>query len=188
MPMHRWMQSAAGGTSQRLKPAVAIVRSLSRNPAPAPDTVPALLIVVIVVSPCRPPLMGAPAIHNPVVLGATAEQFPHCCSAQFQDAPGSISAFENHKPQTPSTMPIAVPTSAKFGLPGNGFVSCTKHDSTSAAPRRNAIGTEAGTGVDRQKVDITQPRRLPDDRRRIIGFPYRAIRLLDQENDTGFAA
>src|SRR6185436_6068525 len=30
------MQSAAGGTSQRLKPAVAIVRSLSRRPG-APD-------------------------------------------------------------------------------------------------------------------------------------------------------
>src|SRR6478672_11844348 len=32
MPMHRWMHSAAGGTSQRLKPAVAIVRSRSRKP------------------------------------------------------------------------------------------------------------------------------------------------------------
>src|ERR1700712_2487304 len=134
MPMHRWMQSAAGGTSQRLKPAVAIVCSLSRNPAPAPDTVPALLNVVIIISPCSPPLMGASAVHNPVVLGAAADQLPHCCSAQFQDAPGSISAFENHKPQTPPTMPIAVPTSAKFGLPRNGFVSCTKHDSTSASP------------------------------------------------------
>src|ERR1700754_1149657 len=126
MPMHRWMQSAAGGTIQRLKPAVAIVRSLSRNPAPAPDTVPALLIVVIDVSPCSPPLMGSSAVYDPVALSAAAEQFPHCCSAQFQDAPGSISAFENHKPQTPPTMPIALGTSAKFGLPRNGFVSCKK--------------------------------------------------------------
>jgi hypothetical protein len=52
--MHKWMQSAAGGTSQRLKPAVAIVRSLSRNPAPAPGTLPALLIVVIAIFPCSP--------------------------------------------------------------------------------------------------------------------------------------
>src|SRR6202030_1114807 len=45
------MQSAAGGTSHRLKPAFAIVCSRSRIPAPAPGTVPALLIVVIQSSP-----------------------------------------------------------------------------------------------------------------------------------------
>src|SRR5690242_7881517 len=33
MPMQRWMQSAAGGTSQRLKPGLAIMRSRSRMPA-----------------------------------------------------------------------------------------------------------------------------------------------------------
>src|SRR5262249_45883860 len=32
MPMHRWMHSAAGGTSQRLKPAAAMMRSRSRMP------------------------------------------------------------------------------------------------------------------------------------------------------------
>src|ERR1700712_2944545 len=32
MPMHRWIASAAGGTSQRLKPGPAIVRSFDRNP------------------------------------------------------------------------------------------------------------------------------------------------------------
>src|SRR4030095_5135945 len=53
------MQSAAGGTSQRLKPAVAIVRSLSRNPVPAPGTLPALLIVVIAIFPCSPLLNWA---------------------------------------------------------------------------------------------------------------------------------
>src|ERR1700723_157404 len=45
------MQSAAGGTSQRLKPALAIVCSRSRIPAPAPDMAPALLSVVINSSP-----------------------------------------------------------------------------------------------------------------------------------------
>src|ERR1700744_5067050 len=42
IPRERWMQSAAGGTSQRLKPAAAIVRSLSRIPPPTPPMVPAL--------------------------------------------------------------------------------------------------------------------------------------------------
>lgn len=32
MPMHRWMASAAGGTSQRLKPGPAMMRSLSSKP------------------------------------------------------------------------------------------------------------------------------------------------------------
>src|SRR5215468_1916648 len=39
MPMQRWMQSAAGGTSQRLKPAVAMMRSRSRNPGADPTPV-----------------------------------------------------------------------------------------------------------------------------------------------------
>jgi hypothetical protein len=59
------MQSAAGGTSQRLKPAFAIVCSRSRIPIPPPDIVPAPLIVVIHSSPtaalaghvCRPRLL-----------------------------------------------------------------------------------------------------------------------------------
>src|ERR1700722_15881629 len=58
MPMHRWMQSAAGGTSQRLKPAFAIVCSRSRIPIPPLDTVPALLIVVITFSPMQHALAG----------------------------------------------------------------------------------------------------------------------------------
>jgi hypothetical protein len=32
MPMHRWMASAAGGMSQRLKPGAAMVRRLSSSP------------------------------------------------------------------------------------------------------------------------------------------------------------
>jgi hypothetical protein len=32
MPMHRWIASAAGGTSQRLKPGCAIVRSRESHP------------------------------------------------------------------------------------------------------------------------------------------------------------
>src|SRR3954453_24175852 len=111
------MQSAAGCTSQRLKPAVAIVRSLSRNPAPAPDTVPALLMVVIVVSPCRPPLAGPPAVQIPlfarrggVILALLLRTIP--------DAPGSISAFENYKPQTPPAMPIGFQLRRNLACPG----------------------------------------------------------------------
>src|SRR5215467_5630304 len=45
--MHRWMQRAAGGTSQRLKPALAMMRSRSRSPAGAPTRLPARSIVVM---------------------------------------------------------------------------------------------------------------------------------------------
>ena len=39
--MQRWMQSAAGGTSQRLNPAAAMMRSRSRMPIelPVPENV-----------------------------------------------------------------------------------------------------------------------------------------------------
>src|SRR4051794_9581403 len=60
MPMQRWMHSAAGGTSQRLKPAVAMVRSRSRKPAPAPESVPALSIEAIHSSPKATLLSGPP--------------------------------------------------------------------------------------------------------------------------------
>src|ERR1700733_1974928 len=46
MPMHKWMQSAAGGTSQRLNPALAIVRSRSRSRPAGPMRLPACSIVV----------------------------------------------------------------------------------------------------------------------------------------------
>jgi len=36
MPMQRWIASAAGGTSQRLKRGPAMVRSLAKNPGLAP--------------------------------------------------------------------------------------------------------------------------------------------------------
>src|SRR5258708_4614758 len=84
MPMHRWMHSAAGGTSQRLKPAVAIVLSLSRIPAPAPDTVPALLIVVIETLPCSRPSRNVLAVFDPVSV------LPHRCSVLL---PRTISRY-----------------------------------------------------------------------------------------------
>ena len=50
MPMHRWMANAAGGTSQRLKPGLAMMRSLDKNAGCA--TMPlSLTCVFIIISP-----------------------------------------------------------------------------------------------------------------------------------------
>src|SRR6266852_3185985 len=102
MPIHRWMHSAAGGTSQRLKPAIAIVRSLSRIPPPPPGMVPALLIVVIEFS-LQPPVPGMSAVYDPVVPLCSAAAVPH----NFRDAPGSLSAFENSYTGLQTVMPAA---------------------------------------------------------------------------------
>src|SRR5580658_3373024 len=48
MPMHRWMHSAAGGTSQRLNPAFATVRSRSSRPAPPPPALPRVPSIVAI--------------------------------------------------------------------------------------------------------------------------------------------
>ena len=39
MPMQRWMHSAAGGTSQRLKPGLAMIRSRERSAGEASPAV-----------------------------------------------------------------------------------------------------------------------------------------------------
>src|ERR1700710_1202549 len=67
MPLHRWMHSAAGGTSQRLKPAVAIVCSLSRIPNPPPVIVPAPAYVLILSSPAAA-LSRQVCLYDPVIL------------------------------------------------------------------------------------------------------------------------
>ena len=46
MPMQRWIASAAGGTSQRLNPAVATIRSRSNTPKDGPDTAPVALMLI----------------------------------------------------------------------------------------------------------------------------------------------
>jgi hypothetical protein len=97
--MHKWMQSAAGGTSQRLKPAVAIVRSLSRNPAPAPGTLPALLIVVIAIFPCSPLLKRVFfAVLDPIVVSYAAEPAPILLFHAIPECARSTSALEKPKP------------------------------------------------------------------------------------------
>src|ERR1700743_1621460 len=89
------MQSAAGGIIQRLKPADAIVRSLSMNAAPAPDIGPLILVI-------RPslqlPLLGVSAVYNPV-LSPSPQAAPHIAAPHhLRHAPGSLSAFENLTP------------------------------------------------------------------------------------------
>src|SRR5882757_5638631 len=148
------MQSAAGGTSQRLKPAVAIVRSLSRNPAPAPDAVPALLIVVIETSPAAA-LHGAclpssipfqPRRHGPAfrLLPRTTLRSARDRQARPKIPTPDVTGYARYR-RRPRSENAPAPDRA---LPG--------HDSTSAAQRTMPIGTERGTGVDRQKVGINQ--------------------------------
>ncbi len=96
MPMHRWMQSAAGGTSQRLKPAVAIVCSLSRKPAPAAATRPALLTVVIDTSPAAAIASGSVCVFDPVSA-------PLRCSALILAAPHN-SSMRRDQPRAFSEM------------------------------------------------------------------------------------
>src|SRR5689334_6961293 len=76
------MHSAAGGTSQRLKPALAIVRSRSRKPAPAPEILPALSIVVMHSSPAAALLSKTAATLQ--FLSPLRRSRP-CCSAQSPD-------------------------------------------------------------------------------------------------------
>src|SRR5690349_5228020 len=66
MPMHRWMQSAAGGTSHLLNPAFATVCSRSKIPNSEPGTdLPALSTVAIRPS-LQPPAPGVPAVYDPI--------------------------------------------------------------------------------------------------------------------------
>src|SRR5215471_18298728 len=52
MPMHRWMHNAAGGTSQRLNPAAAMMRSRSSRPTRIPASAPNVpCTVAMAVSP-----------------------------------------------------------------------------------------------------------------------------------------
>src|SRR5487761_1958615 len=74
------MQSAAGGTSQRLKPAFATVCSRSRIPVPPPDIVPAPLIVVIRSSPYSHPCRAC--LSSTFPLYPKILKYPYCCSEQ----------------------------------------------------------------------------------------------------------
>src|SRR5687768_2832138 len=53
MPMHRWMARAAGGTSQRLKPGLAMMRSRSRRPTPPIPPVYESAAVDMIILPSR---------------------------------------------------------------------------------------------------------------------------------------
>src|SRR5471032_2336434 len=51
MPMQRWMARAAGGTSQRLKPGLAMMRSLERNAGWSALRPSAVMLVLILYPP-----------------------------------------------------------------------------------------------------------------------------------------
>ena len=61
--MHRWIASAAGGTSQRLKPGLAMVRSRDSSP----DEV-VVLAADIIIFP-----LWVPNMHSPLSFGYRTE-------------------------------------------------------------------------------------------------------------------
>src|SRR6266852_3348221 len=155
MPMHRWIQSAAGGTSQRLKPAFAIVCSRSRMPSfLAPDIVPSLLIVVICPS-LQPPVPSMSVDYDPIVpcpnaLRRTVRTLP---SRTFPDAPGSRSASKFLIPDATGyahrqRRPCVENMSARLAC------ATTQPRPILRTPAEMSIGAEAARCVDRQKVAI----------------------------------
>ena len=70
MPMHKWMANAAGGTSQRLKPGFAMMRSLDRN-AGCEARLPAAVLVLIGVSPMNKKALQA---HSTLALAPCSAQ------------------------------------------------------------------------------------------------------------------
>src|ERR1700693_2704454 len=130
------MQSAAGGTSQRLKPAFAMVCSRSRIPIPPPDTVPALLIVVIPSSPNSRP-SGMSAVYDPVVLSRSQRKM-----RQDRDAHSRI--------LTPGTTRYAGAGLDLRSVPLWTRMLQARIDL--CTPAETPIGADAGSGVDRQKV------------------------------------
>src|SRR5216683_1749623 len=149
------MQSAAGGTSQRLKPAFAIVCSRSRMPSfLAPDIVPSLLIVVICPS-LQPPVPSMSVDYDPVVpcpnaLRRTVRTLP---SRTFPDAPGSRSASKFLTPDATGYAhrqwwPCVENMSARLAC------AATQPRPILRTPAEMSIGAEAARCVDRQKVAL----------------------------------
>ena len=147
--MHRWMQSAAGGTSQRLKPAFAMVCSRSRIPSPPRDTAPALSSVAIRPSPTAAHAGRICRVHDPLILSSlTPCKHLPCCFAPFRDAPGSRRAFEI---PTPVRTGYALRRCPTWVLPR---IACHDYRRKSALrpTERSAIGAEAAYVVDKQMV------------------------------------
>src|SRR5882724_5338577 len=128
------MQSAAGGTSQRLKPALAIVCSLSRIPAPAPGTVPALLIVVIVISPCSRPLWAL--LPSTIPLSSAPQRIsshiaaPHNSRMRQDRQAHSRTIHPGHHP----LCQLRCQLRRNLACPGTVLCPAQKHDSASASP------------------------------------------------------
>src|SRR5215469_1167923 len=139
MPMQRWMHSAAGGTSQRLKPAFATVCSRSRIPAPAPVMVPAV---------------SAVAIRSSLRLPMRATPFAILLSSTRWDALWSIAAVQ-HVSQCARMQKAhsKIPTPALWSYARCWRAKWGGHRTRDSAPlRRRRIGSEAVPHVDRTKV------------------------------------
>src|SRR5476649_151963 len=80
MPMQRWMAKAAGGTSQRLNPGCAMIRSRSSSPVPGgmPAALPTFAIVVfsqITFVFCLSPTLAALSYASQLFAAALKSRF-----------------------------------------------------------------------------------------------------------------
>ena len=158
--MQRWMQSAAGGTNQRLNPAFATVCSRSKIPCPPPDIVPALSSVAICLSPTA---AHAEHVCHPTIplsssVPSARASFLACCPAPFRTASVSRNAVEV---LTPGRTGYAARRRAGRSLyPGLRVLFPCTGSNLPCVPTESAIGAEAGPRVDRPKVAIsTTPNR-----------------------------
>src|SRR6516165_4563255 len=93
------MQSAAGGTSQRLNPALAMMRSRSRSPSPVPASPLVPETVVICVSPIFRGAAGALVMHGYYESASQFNELECALVSCFAACPGKPAAtFPGHSP------------------------------------------------------------------------------------------
>src|ERR1700730_16147082 len=97
------MQSAAGGTSQRLKPAFAIVCSRSRIPSPPPEILPAFSTVAIFTPPLEQPCRTYPASVTCYLRFRYSYKLLACCPAPLREHrnPKTDTEFNLRRPGMP---------------------------------------------------------------------------------------
>src|SRR6478609_8778392 len=116
------MHSAAGGTIQRLKPAVAMIRSRSSRPGLTPDRLPALPMVVIKISPAadpsEPPCVSKQSCRQFIPQQRADDRFSHACCLDQDQRPKTESIGKKYQtakflnylsgiPETQSSFAIA---------------------------------------------------------------------------------
>src|SRR5579871_1174520 len=113
IPMQRWMQRAAGGTSQRLNPAFAMMRSRSSNPGPDAKLRSACSSVVI---------RSSQGSHEPFFINYTS-QFARCpasCRAALSTFPPRMDPEPSAATSQTTDLPFdpAVSPVFRFGQAG----------------------------------------------------------------------